>query len=99
MNDDARKRKEKRDREAKRKASERKWTDIGRLALEGRTIESVRYMNEEEAKEMDWDYRPLVIFFTDGGCIYASKDDEGNDGGALFGMSSGGDDQVFPVMR
>jgi hypothetical protein len=59
MNDDARKRKEKRDREAKRKASERKWT----------------------------------------GCIYASKDDEGNDGGALFGMSSGGDDQVFPVMR
>lgn len=98
MNDDAKKRKE-RDREAKAKAQESRWTNIGRLALEGRTIEKVRYMTKEEAKEMDWDYRPLVIFFTDGGHIYAGRDDEGNDGGALFGQSSRGEDQVFPVVR
>lgn len=51
--------------------------------LVGKTIESVRYMTKEEAEQIDWYSRPLVIQFTDGTILYPQKDDEGNNGGAM----------------
>jgi hypothetical protein len=35
---------------------------------------------------MGWARRPLVIELDDGTLMFASRDDEGNDGGALFGQ-------------
>lgn len=63
--------------------------------LVGKTIKEVRYMTDEEATEAMWYNKPLVIFFTDGTYIYPMADDEGNDGGALYGS----DGLMFPVTR
>ncbi len=52
--------------------------------LKGKVIDHVRYMTPKEAQAMYWDNRPLIIVFTDGTAMFASMDDEGNNGGALF---------------
>ena len=67
--------------------------NIGRTLI-GRTIASVRYMNEEEADEMGWDRTPLVIIFGDGTYLFPMSDDEGNDAGAMSHPSIG----IIPVI-
>ena len=52
--------------------------------LRGKTIQSCRYMTDAEMQKMGWCQCPLLIIFTDGTVMYASTDDEGNDGGAIF---------------
>jgi hypothetical protein len=52
--------------------------------LKGRTIVAARYMSKQEAEDMYWDSRPLVIHLDNGTLLFMSRDDEGNDGGALF---------------
>ena len=74
-----------------------RWTKDCAKFLEGKTIKKVRYMTNEEAEAMGWFSRPLAIFFDDGSFVYASADDEGNDGGALF--TSSDDLPIIPVMR
>ena len=54
-------------------------------------------MSKSEAEDLGWYNRPLVIIFEDNSLIYSSTDDEGNDGGALFGLSKDGD-MDFPVI-
>lgn len=77
---------------------EKYWNDFAKKNLIGKTIKSVRYMTKAEAKAMYWESRPLAIFFTDGSFIFPSMDDEGNDGGTLFGKTSNGEDITFPVL-
>jgi hypothetical protein len=77
---------------------EKDWNKFAKKNLLGKTIASVRYMTKAEAKAMYWESRPLAIFFTDGSYIFPSMDDEGNDGGALFGKTSNGEDLTFPVL-
>lgn len=60
------------------------WKGKAEKWLVGKTIKSVRYMTDAEAKELMWDSRPLAIFFDDGSFVFASMDDEGNNGGAFF---------------
>ena len=74
------------------------WTEVARSHLQGRIIESVRYLDLEEAEEMCWDSRPVVIELDDGALLYPSCDDEGNNGGALFGQSPGGEPWILPVL-
>ena len=74
------------------------WTDYANKHLVGRTITQVRYMSKEETEPMDWFSRPLVIHLDDGTMLFPSKDDEGNDGGALFGQNKE-EDLTFPVIR
>ena len=76
---------------------EKAWTQYGEEHLKGKTVELVRYMSKTEANEHYWNKRPIVIQFTDGTIIYPSMDDEGNDGGALFGVCKEGD-LTFPVI-
>lgn len=56
--------------------------------LVGKTIKKVRYMTEQEADNMYWSKRPLVIHFTDGSFLIPQADDEANDGGALWYQKS-----------
>lgn len=79
--------------------TEKYWTKYGNDNLKGKVVQSVRYLSKEEQEEMDWYNRPIVISFTDGTIIFPSQDDEGNDGGALFGQSSKGEELTFPVLR
>lgn len=78
--------------------TEERWTEYGEKHLKGKKIAIVRYMSDEEAEAMGWDNRPLVLQFTDGSLLFASSDDEGNNGGALFGQSKKGEDWTFPVI-
>jgi len=74
------------------------WMDYAHKHLVGKTIKAVGWMTEDEAAHLGWEYkRPIVIEFTDGSMVYPSSDDEGNDGGTLFGQSAGYEDLTFPV--
>ena len=59
------------------------WEKLSADLLVGKTVKSVRYMNEAEAEHSGFYSRPLVIEFDDGSWIFPMADDEGNNGGAL----------------
>ena len=81
-----------------KKEQTKHWMDYAEKHLVGKTVKAVSWMTEKEAKPMDWYSRPLIIEFTDGSVIYPSADDEGNNGGALFGFSSADHKELtFPV--
>lgn len=75
----------------------KKWERECSNLLKGKKIAMTRYMTKKEAEEFGWMNKPLVIFFEGGGYMFASADDEGNDGGAIFTS----DDKLptIPVMR
>jgi len=73
------------------------WTDIAKQQLLNRKIVDVRYLSEEEAENLGWTQRSVVMVLDDGNMIYPSSDDEGNDAGALFTCNS--DQPTLPVMR
>ena len=73
------------------------WTAYAKEKLVGRTIKSLRYMTPKEADEWGWFKRPLVITLDDDTQLLLSCDDEGNDGGAMFGQK-GKESFTFPVL-
>jgi len=66
------------------KALVKKWNTKCNLALVGKTVQVVRYLTDQEQKQLGWDNKSLVIIFNGGICVFASSDDEGNSAGALF---------------
>lgn len=60
------------------------WTQVAQKQLLGRRIVAVRYMTQEEADQLGWSNRVVVIQLDDGNLVFPSMDDEGNNGGALF---------------
>ena len=60
--------------------------------LKGRTITEVRYQTEDEVEASGWCSAALVLELDDGQALWASRDDEGNDAGALFTTYDG-----FPI--
>lgn len=55
------------------------------LGIKGKKIIDVRQMSDAEMEEEGWDTRAIVLVLDDGTILYPSKDEEGNDAGALFG--------------
>jgi hypothetical protein len=65
------------------------------MKLNGQRIKEVRLMTAAELAAEEWDparshSRPVVIELESGDVLYASRDDEGNGPGALFGRSKDG---------
>jgi len=60
------------------------WNKQASDYLVGRTILKVEWMSNDEAQDLGWYSRPLAILLYNGVWIYPMRDDEGNDGGALF---------------
>lgn len=62
------------------------------LDLTNLTVKKIRKMTRKEASDEGWDdYETRsVIEFSDGTLIYASRDEEGNGPGALFGKTKDG---------
>ena len=64
------------------------WTKRAKDNLVGCKIIGVEYMPEKEVEDMMWYNSPLCILLENPKgekfWIYPSRDDEGNDGGALF---------------
>jgi len=79
------------------KDPEKRWTAYANERLRGKQVKKVQYLTPEDTEAMGWYKRPLVIIFTDDSYIFASMDDEGNDGGTLFGGGAEGD-WTFPVL-
>lgn len=63
---------------------EKNWTKVAKDQLLGKKIVGVRYLSEQEAEDLGWTSRSIVLTLDDGNMIYPSMDDEGNDAGALF---------------
>ena len=80
------------------KAMEKRWTKEAEKHLKGKRIVKVRYLSEEEKEQLHWYHRCEVIQFDDGSLLFPSRDDEGNDAGALFGQTSDGEDYTLPVL-
>jgi hypothetical protein len=74
-----------------------RWTKIAQDMLFGKKITGVRYMSDEEAEQLGWDEKCVVIELDDGNIIYPSSDDEGNNAGALF--TNDEKEPVLPVIR
>lgn len=73
------------------------WTTTAARVLKGRTITEVFYMNAEEADEMGWNGRALVLVLDDGSQLIPQADDEGNDAGALT-WANKDQYQLLPVL-
>ena len=74
---------------------EKKWNSIARDVLLNQKIVEVAYMSEFEKDESMWHKRPVMFKLENGVWCYPSRDDEGNDGGALFITNSLG---CLPVL-
>jgi len=80
---------------AKRMAN---WVKKAELVLLNRKIVKVRYMDDEEMEQVGFTFhRPLVLQLDDGTLIYPSKDDEGNDGGAIHYCKENDENYILPV--
>jgi hypothetical protein len=73
------------------------WAKVASDLLLNKKITRVRYVSPKEADDMGWNSRPVAFMLETGVWIFASMDDEGNDGGALFTTMS--DKSVLPVLR
>ncbi len=60
------------------------WTQQASDLLLNRTIKEVRYLFPEEAEDLGWYNRCIVLVLDNGVSVYPSMDDEGNGAGALF---------------
>lgn len=75
-----------------------RWGKYGSDNLVGRTIIAVRYMSQQEVEDLGWYCAGVVLQLDGGSLIYPSRDDEGNDAGALFGQTKDGKDITLPVI-
>jgi len=64
--------------------------------LKGQKLDTIRMMTPAEMSAEGWDppregqARPIVLYFTNGTTLFASRDDEGNGPGTLFGVTRRG---------
>lgn len=89
--------------------NEQHWVNAAEKLLLGKSIIKCRYMTRAEQQGLGWAHRPFVIALHDGTLLYASRDEECNDAGALFcdrqsimsSSSEGGGSipDVFPELR
>lgn len=75
-----------------------RWKEYGEKHLLNKKIVAVRYLTKAEMDSLGWNSRALVIQLEDGTMVFPSRDDEGNDAGALFGQSAKGEELTFPVI-
>jgi hypothetical protein len=75
-----------------------KWLKKAESVLLNRKIVKVRYMDDDEMELVGFhSHRPLVLELDDKTLIYPSRDDEGNDGGAIHYQKENDDDYILPV--
>ena len=72
------------------------WIEKARSVLVGRTIVAVRYMTNDEAEQLEWRSRSVILELDNGDLVWPSRDDEGNDAGALFTTNSKAD--TLPIL-
>ena len=61
-----------------------------KVEIIGQKIVNIRRMTSREAKAEGWYRTTTVLVLENGIKLYASRDSEGNDAGAMFGDGPGG---------
>jgi hypothetical protein len=74
------------------------WTNEASRILLNKKIVQVRYMTEQEQQVFGWQHKAVVIQLDDNTLVFPSKDDEGNDAGALHYLKDGEGDYCLPVI-
>ena len=82
----------------KKQSTEERWTEEASRVLLNKKIVKVEYLPEDAMDSYGWSKKPITFWLDDGTWIQAQMDDEGNDGGALFGQDRDGEDLTFPVI-
>jgi len=72
---------------------------VARQRLLNRRIVEVRYLNPDECQRLMWDRTSIVLVLDDGTTVYAARDAEGNDAGALHGVAGNGEEFVLPELN
>lgn len=75
------------------------WDGKVRDFLIGKRIKDARYQTAEEARDMGWFERGIVVWFEDGSDFIVQRDDEGNGAGALNIMDAKGKEDILPTLR
>ena len=75
----------------------RHWTVQAASVLEGRTIKKVRYLDEDELRSLYWGSTAIVLELDDGTLVFPSRDDEGNEAGALYTTNE--DVSIVPTIQ
>lgn len=70
-----------------------------RQRLVNRRIVEVRYLNPDECQRLMWGMTGVAIVLDDGTIVYAARDAEGNDAGALHGVTKLGEEFVLPELN
>ena len=70
-----------------------------RERLLNRRIVEVRYLNRDECRRLMWGFTGVVFVLDNGATVYAARDSEGNDAGALHGVSTSGEEFVLPELN
>lgn len=78
--------------------TENHFTAVASENFVGKKIKRVRYLTRKEAGRMGWHHRSIMLILEDGTMLFPSRDDEGNDAGALFGQTPTGEELTIPVM-
>lgn len=73
-----------------------RWVGVAARMLIGRKIVAVRYMTNEEAVELGWHMRAIVLVLDDRTMLFPQCDDEGNSAGALG--TTNRQNPVLPVL-
>lgn len=73
--------------------------EVARERLLGRRIVKVRYLNADECRRLMWDRTSVALVLDNGTTVYAARDGEGNDAGALHGITESGEEFVFPELN
>ena len=69
------------------------WKKRAEKLLLNKKIVKVEWMSKADANDMGWSDRPVCLLLDDNNWIFAMRDDEGNDAGAL----AVGPDETLPV--
>jgi hypothetical protein len=72
---------------------------VARQRLLNRWIVEVRYLNPDECRRLMWDRTSVVFVLDNGATVYAARDAEGNDAGALHGVAKSGEEFVLPELN
>jgi hypothetical protein len=72
---------------------------VARQRLLNRRIVEVRYLDQKECDRLMWGQTSVALVLDNGTTVYAARDAEGNDAGALHGVSKAGEEFVLPELN
>lgn len=75
------------------------WNTAARKRLLNRRIVAVRYMDPDDCRQLMWGFAGVMFALDDGTTVYAARDAEGNDAGALHGITQAGEEFILPEVN